>query len=108
MCAALTQYIVFAAAYVSMLWHAAFIIDPTTISSNMQKKPSTRPQMSRIFAMKRLQTPPVIEATMLTTAVNPCSPNEDVIYGLRLVCTAENNDSTNWARYRLGVKRISN
>ena len=58
--------------------------------------------------MKRLQTPPVIEATMLTTAVKPCSPNEEVMYGLRLDCTAENSDSTNWARYKLSVKQISN
>ena len=58
--------------------------------------------------MKRLQTPPVIEATMLTTAVKPCSPNEEVMYGLRLDCTAENSDSTNWARYRLSPKRVSN
>jgi hypothetical protein len=95
---------VFAAAYVSMLWHAAFMIDPTTISSSMQKKPSTRPQMSRILAMKRLQTPPVIEATMLTTAVNPCASKEEVMYGFRLDWTAENSDSTNWARYRLGTR----
>lgn len=73
----------------------------------MRKKPSIRPQISRTLAMKRLQTPPVIEATMLTTAVKPCSSNEEVMYGFRLDWTAERSNSTNCAMYRLGTRCVS-
>ncbi|KAI6844835.1 hypothetical protein KC342_g77 [Hortaea werneckii] len=49
---------------------------PSTIRNSMKKKPSTRPQMSTSFAMKRLQVPPVIVATILTTAVRPLSEQQ--------------------------------